>query len=127
MKTIKTWRLSSFLVAIVVLLPSQFQGQAKRQANVTSCTATVKPEAVGFSPERLSLLNTTIQKIVADRQLAGVVTLLARHGKVVAFNTYGYQDISRQVPMRKDSIFRLYSQTKPVTGVAMMILYEEGK
>ncbi len=127
MKTISISRLSLLLVVVALLLPDEFQGQAKQQNNETYRFTTVKPDSVGFSPERLDLLDTTIQKIVAEHQLAGAVTLLARHGKVVAFNTYGYQDISRQVPMRKDSIFRLYSQTKPVTGVAMMILYEEGK
>ena len=59
--------------------------------------------------------------------LAGAVTVLARHGKVVSFKTYGQQDIAAGKPMQKDSIFRIFSMTKPVTGVAMMVLHEEGK
>jgi CubicO group peptidase (beta-lactamase class C family) len=62
-----------------------------------------------------------------QKQLAGIVTLLARHGKVVEERTYGKKDIASGAPMTKDTIFRIFSMTKPVTGVAMMILYEEGK
>ena len=63
---------------------------------------------------------------VAKNHVAGITTLLARHGKIVAFDTYGKADLSSGKPMAKDSIFRIYSMTKPVTGVAMMILFEEG-
>jgi len=68
-----------------------------------------------------------MQREVDQKQLAGVVTILARHGKVVEERTYGKKDIASGAPMTKDTIFRIYSMTKPVTGVAMMILYEEGK
>jgi len=68
-----------------------------------------------------------MQQTVDQKQLAGMVTLLARHGKVVEFKAYGKKDLSTGAPMTKDTIFRIYSMTKPVTGVAMMILYEEGK
>jgi len=59
--------------------------------------------------------------------MAGVVTVLARHGKVVDFRAYGKRDVASGAPMEKDAIFRIYSMTKPVTGVAMMMLYEQGK
>ena len=64
-----------------------------------------------------------------DRQkhLAGIVTLVARKGKVVQHKAYGFQDLEKQTPMKLDTIARIYSMTKPVTGVAMMMLYEEGK
>jgi CubicO group peptidase (beta-lactamase class C family) len=68
-----------------------------------------------------------MQQPVDQRRLAGVVTLLARHGKVVDFRAFGKKDIASGAPMTKDTIFRLFSMTKVVTGVAMMILYEEGK
>src|SRR5450631_1566725 len=87
----------------------------------------VKPEVVGFSSERLERLHSLIQQEVDQKQLAGAVTILARHGKIVDYRTYGQRDIAASVPMTKDVIFRDYSMTKPVTGVAMMILYEEGK
>ena len=87
----------------------------------------VKPESVGFSSERLERLHTLIQDEIDKQQLAGAVTILARHGKVVDYRTYGYRDMASDTPMTKDTIFRDYSMTKPVTGVAMMILYEQGK
>ena len=87
----------------------------------------VKPESVGFSPERLDRLHAAIQEEIDQKHLAGAVTILARHGKIVDYRTYGSRDMSTATPMSKDTIFRDYSMTKPVTGVAMMILYEEGK
>jgi CubicO group peptidase (beta-lactamase class C family) len=82
---------------------------------------------VGLSPERLARLDEYMKRQVAGGHLPGAVTLLARHGKIVVFNSYGAADPDRHVAMTKDSIFRIYSQTKVVTGVAMMMLYEEGK
>ncbi len=87
----------------------------------------VKPETVGFSSERLEHLHAALQQTVDKKQLAGVVTILARHGKVVDFRTYGQRDMASGTAMTKDTIFRDYSMTKPVTGVAMMMLYEQGK
>ena len=87
----------------------------------------VTPESVGFSSERLERLHANMQKQVDDKKLAGVVTLLARHGKVVEEKAYGKKDIETGSPMTTDSIFRIFSMTKPITGVAMMMLYEEGK
>jgi CubicO group peptidase (beta-lactamase class C family) len=87
----------------------------------------VKPESVGFSSERLEHLHTLMQEVVDKKQIAGVVTILARHGKVVDYRTYGSRDLASGAPMTKDVIFRDYSMTKPATGVAMMILYEQGK
>jgi len=87
----------------------------------------VKPETVGFSTERLERLHSLIQGEVDSKQLSGAVTILARHGKVVEFRVYGQKDMAAGTPMTKDVIFRAYSMTKPITGVAMMILYEQGK
>jgi len=87
----------------------------------------VKPEAVGFSSERLERLHAMLQQTVEKKQLAGVVTILARHGKVVDYRDYGQRDMAAGLPMTKDTIFRDYSMTKPVMAVAMMILYEQGR
>jgi CubicO group peptidase (beta-lactamase class C family) len=87
----------------------------------------VKPESVGFSSERLERLHSFIQATVDKKELSGVVTILARHGKIVDYRVYGVRDFASGAPMTKDTIFRDYSMTKPVTGVAMLILYEEGK
>ena len=87
----------------------------------------VKPESVGFSSERLERLHALMRQAVDQKQIAGIVTILARHGKVVDYRTYGQRDMAINSQMTKDTIFRDYSMTKPVTGVAMMILYEQGK
>jgi CubicO group peptidase (beta-lactamase class C family) len=87
----------------------------------------VKPESEGFSSERLERLHALIQGEIDEKHLAGAKTILARHGKVVEYRTYGVRDVATGAPMTKDTIFRDYSMTKPVTGVAMMILFEEGK
>jgi CubicO group peptidase (beta-lactamase class C family) len=86
-----------------------------------------RPDSVGFSVERLKRLDQSLQALVDDKQLAGLVTLVARHGQLVEQKTYGQQDLAGAKPMQKDTIFRIYSMTKPITGAAMMILFEEGK
>src|SRR5436305_10899022 len=97
----------------------------------TLCAATdlptAKPESVGFSSDRLQNLHSLIQNEIDQKQLAGAVTILARHGKIIDYRTYGQRDIEKSVPMTKDDIFRAYSMTKPMTGVAMIILHEQGK
>src|SRR5260221_2448658 len=89
--------------------------------------ASVAPGGVGLSAERLGLLDAYMKRQVQSGHVPGAVTLLARHGKIVAFNTYGEEDPDRHVAMTKNAIFRIYSQTKVVTGVAMMMLFEQGK
>jgi CubicO group peptidase (beta-lactamase class C family) len=89
--------------------------------------AVAKPESVGMSGERLARLNEGMKSLVDQGRLAGVVTMVARHGKVIEFDATGKRDIAANAPMQKDSIFRIYSMTKPITGVAMMMLFEEGK
>jgi CubicO group peptidase (beta-lactamase class C family) len=101
--------------------------RAQQAAGKASEPAAAKPEALGFSSQRLDVLHSAIQEQVDQKYLAGVVTLLARHGKVVETKAYGKKDIAAGTPMTTDTIFRVFSMTKPVTGVAMMILYEQGK
>jgi CubicO group peptidase (beta-lactamase class C family) len=101
--------------------------QAQQGNNRAPDFAENKPEALGFSSERLERLHAAMQSEVDQKQLPGVVTILARHGKVVEERAYGKKDVASGAPMTKDTIFRIYSMTKLVTGVAMMILYEEGK
>jgi len=86
-----------------------------------------KPDSVGISAQRLERLTAAMQGLAAQGKLSGVVSMVARDGKVIHFEATGQQNVASGAPMRKDSIFRLYSMTKPVTGVAMMILFEEGK
>ncbi len=103
------------------------QTRAQQSARHTLDLTVVKPETVGFSPERLEQLHALMQNAVDQKQIAGIVTILARHGKVVDYRAYGQRDMASGAPMTKDVIFRDFSMTKPVTGVAMMILYEQGK
>lgn len=88
--------------------------------------ASASPESVGFSSERLKRLDASMQALVDQGHLPGVTTMVVRHGKVVSFQVHGKKGFDGP-PMTKDTIFRIYSQTKPVTGVAMMILFEEGR
>ncbi|MDB5474868.1 MAG: beta-lactamase, partial [Phenylobacterium sp.] len=88
---------------------------------------TTTPEAVGFDSARLKRLDDYMAGVVAQGRVAGMTTLLARHGKVVEFKTYGKQSLATGQPIARDTIFRIYSMSKPLTGVAMMILFEEGK
>ena len=88
---------------------------------------TASAESEGISTERLMRLDGALKQQVAEKKVAGLVWLLERHGKVVDFNADGLLDVRKPDAVQKDSIFRIYSMTKPVTGVAMMMLYEEGK
>ncbi len=120
--------LSSAVVIILAAILVNFNAPAYAQQAAPAVDMTpVPPESVGFSAQRLERLNAAIQDEINNKQLAGAVTILARHGKIVDYRTYGVRDLATSSPMTKDTIFRDYSMTKPVTGVAMMILYEEGK
>jgi len=100
-------------------------GEAERTATIDMNV--VKPETVGFSTERLENLHKLMQGTVDRKELPGAVTILARHGKVVDYRVYGMKDMESGAALAKDSIFRDFSMTKPVTAVAMMILFEQGK
>jgi CubicO group peptidase (beta-lactamase class C family) len=85
------------------------------------------PESAGLSPERLARIKTAMDAEVAQNRVAGGVGLIARKGKVVWFESFGMADKEAARPMQKDAIFRIFSMTKAVTGVAVMTLYEEGR
>ena len=96
-------------------------------ANLRADDPLARPESVGFSAEGLKAYQQTLHALVDDAKLAGVTTLVARHGKVVLFDAYGVQDLATKTPVTKDTIFRIASMTKPIVGVAMMMLWEQGK
>ena len=129
--TVIRWRPVVFVLALLVAVgvvgtlfvdvaPQAVEAEA-RDLELTT------PEDVGVSSERLKRLDAGMQAMVDDGKLAGVATMLARHGKVVFTDAAGKLDIAKGAPVELDSIFRIYSMTKPVVGVAMMMLYEEGK
>ena len=86
-----------------------------------------EPAAAGMSAEGLDRLAAAMRSHVDGGALSGVVTMVARHGKIAHFAAYGKQDIATDVPMAKDTIFRIYSMTKPIAGVALMTFFEEGR
>ena len=86
----------------------------------------VEPETVGFSTDRLGKVTEFVDREIADGNLVGTVTLVARHGRIVHFEAAGRYGLEDDRPMDTDALFRIFSMTKPITTVAAMILYEEG-
>jgi CubicO group peptidase (beta-lactamase class C family) len=95
-------------------------------ATLAGSIPTGKPEDVGMSSERLARIGPAMQKSIDAGEIAGVVTLVARRGRIVHFEAYGYSDIAKRTPMRTDAIFGLASSSKPITAVAIMMLVESG-
>ncbi|MCU0356959.1 MAG: beta-lactamase family protein [Cyclobacteriaceae bacterium] len=86
-----------------------------------------KPESVGLSPERLKRIDNMVNGLVESKGIPGAVVIIVRNGKIAYHQAYGYSDMENQVPMQKDNIFRIASQTKAITSLAVMMLWEEGK
>jgi CubicO group peptidase (beta-lactamase class C family) len=85
----------------------------------------VDPRAIGFSAERLTRINNLMLRYVESGKLAGIETCVVRRGQLAHRETFGFQNLETKTPLSKDSIFRIYSMTKPVASVALMMLYEE--
>src|SRR6185369_13092380 len=117
--------LSLAILLVVCGTGTAFAQQPPSIAPVAFDFTVVKPESVGFSSERVERLHALMQQTVEQKQLPRAVTILARHGKVIDYRAYGQRDLGSGAPMTKDAIFRAFSMTKPITGVAMMILYEQ--
>ena len=109
----------AFVVALLVL----------GQASLVHAEALegAEPQSVGLSAERLERLGAGMQAYVDEEKLAGLVTLVARRGKLAYFEAFGMQDVEAGLPMRRDTLFRIYSMTKPITSVAALILFERGE
>ncbi|ABG42108.1 beta-lactamase [Paraglaciecola sp. T6c] len=88
---------------------------------------TTNPEKVGMSEARLERIEPVMQAFVDEQKLAGTLTLVARKGKVVHLEGVGFRDREAKTPMTEDTIFRIYSMTKPITAVAALTLWEQGK
>ena len=126
------WRSCLFggaaLVALVVgHAPFHAAPVAAAGAEAARDLAVADPAEVGVSARRLERLDAGMQAMVDDGKLAGIVTMLARHGKVVFTDTVGKLDVGKDAPVELDSIFRIFSMTKPVVGTALMMLHEEGR
>ena len=88
---------------------------------------TATPEAVGMSTERLQRVDRFIERLQRENKLAGAVTLIARHGKVVSLKAHGFADLEGRRAMRADDLFQLQSMTKPIATVVALQLMEEGR
>ena len=90
-------------------------------------TPRATPDSVGLSADRLQNATAVLRQAVTDRKIAGAVALVARHGKIAYLEAVGLQNVEARAPMTERSLFRIYSQTKAITAVAVMMLQEEGK
>lgn len=104
---------------MLLLILAQSSAYAKETPDI------VKPETVGLSTQRLKRIDQLLDQHLQEKKIAGAVVLVARKGKIAYFREAGLADIDK--PMRKDTIFRVVSMTKPLTSVAVMLLYEQGK
>ena len=121
-----TFSLAGLLAACNPNLESSAPAVAEAVVAETPDLSMAAPEEVGMDSGRLSRLTDSMQGLVDEGRLAGVVTAVARHGKIVHFESAGWRDMEAGAPMTNDALFRIYSMTKPITGVALMMLYEEG-
>jgi len=120
-------RTSNILLFIALLFGSCDSTQ-KIQSSWRKEPLTIgKPESQGFSSDRLKRIDLLFQQLVEHHKIAGGTALIARKGKIVYYRSNGYNDLEKQIPLEKDAIFRIASQTKAITSVAVMMLYEEGR
>ena len=94
---------------------------------IVAASPTAKPEEVGLSSERLKRVAELVQRHIAAGSFSGAVTLVARNGRIAHHEAYGVMDVETKKPMVKDGIFRIMSMTKPVIGVSILMMMEEGK
>jgi CubicO group peptidase (beta-lactamase class C family) len=116
-----------FVLAATAALSAQAPvAPAARIAPAATATR-VAPASVGLSSDRLARLHKAMQGFVDRKEVSGIVTLVAREGKIADLHAVGLADIEKNVPMKTDAIFRIASMTKPITSVAILMLYEENK
>ena len=114
---------SLFRIVAVVLLA----GYAVSAQQAAPARPSTTPAAIGVSAERFQRLHQVMQGFVDRKEVSGIVTLVTREGRTADLHAVGLQDVDSKTPMRTDTIFRIASMTKPITSVAVMMLYEEGK
>jgi CubicO group peptidase (beta-lactamase class C family) len=94
---------------------------------VSATTPTARPEDLGLSSERLKRITELVQRNIDAKSFSGAVTLVARNGRIGHFEAQGLMDIESKKPMQKDAIFQIMSMTKPVVGVSILMMIEQGK
>ncbi len=115
MPVLRTLTLSAIVVALSVTLGAQ------------PATPRVAPQTVGLSPSTLAEATALLHRYVEERKIAGAVAAVSRRGTLAYLEAVGVQDLQTRAPMTDRSLFRIYSMTKPVTAVAVMMLHEEGR
>src|SRR5208337_970299 len=100
---------------------------SRRTVQMTTALPTAKPEEVGLHPPALDRLSAALERRIASGHLPGAVALVARHGKVAYHQSFGRLDPASDKPMGANAIFRIYSMTKAIVSVAVMMLWEEGR
>ena len=109
------------LLFLILFLTLFVHGQAKVLLPIA------KPEKVGLDPKKLKAVDQKMEELIKEGRLAGGIVVIGRKGKVAHFGTYGKRDLENDLPVEKDTIFRIYSMTKAITSVAALMLKEEGK
>ena len=109
----------AFLAAAVAAVPTVKMTSGLAATIFAASLPTSKPEQSGMSTERLKLLSAAMRGYVERNEVPGTVTLVARHGHIVQIEAQGFMDLESRTPMRKDSIFRTASMTKPITSVTL--------
>ena len=112
--------------ATVIILVASTYIYSSLAAELSWPQAEVGASESGFTESGMEQLDKAMRQIVANQDVAGMVWMLAKDGNVATFETSGFARIDDQTPMEKDTLFRIYSMTKPVTGVALMVLHEQG-
>ncbi len=112
----KQQALLAFLTGLMILMASCSQQLSKST-----------PEDLGLSSDTLALASQKMQEFIADGKLAGIATLVMKEGMIVQREQFGFADIEKEQPVEENTIFRIFSMTKPITAVALMSLYDEGK
>lgn len=116
-------RLPLFLLVLTLLAPVPvLPGQS-----APAFRAAASPEAAGFSSTRLARIDAMIEELVAREEIPGAVVFIARHGQVVKHQAWGYRHLGTRAPLHRDDIFRIASQSKAITTLAVMMLWEEGR
>lgn len=110
-----------------VLLAAGLLAVSHPSAQTPTATARATPESAGLNSDKLGTATDLLRQFVADEKIAGAVAAVARHGKVVYLETVGVQDLATRTPMRERSLFRIYSMTKAITSVAVLMLNEQGR
>jgi CubicO group peptidase (beta-lactamase class C family) len=122
--------MATLLRTIVLVLLAGFTATAQQGAapqRVATPQPSLAPSAVGVSAQRLQRLHEGMKGFIDRNEAAGIVTLIMRDGRLVDIHATGFQDKESKTPMRTNTMFRIASMTKPITSVAVMMLYEEGK